>query len=478
MAIMKKYILIASVALALGSITSCKDFLTEEPILSQSNELTLSTFSGVNKAVAGAYSPLVSSTWYGANFIIYNEMKTSNGKKYIGSDFDSGRLKDVYNINFSEGSTYGLWSYAYYVISAVNNAIDALPNVEAKEQDKNNVKAEALFIRALSHFDLVRTYAQPYSYTADASHDGVPVVIHTDPDAKPARETVAKVYEQIVADLTEAESIIDPSYVRSGVSDPKSAVSIYAIQALLSRVYLYMGQWQKSADYATKVINSKKYTLWTKEDLANSACYREDVPKGGEIIFEVYGIKTNDYDGYHDGISPMTGPRGYGDAGASADLYEMYEDSDVRGSLFQEKDGVVWTSKYAGKGLATPDLSNVIVLRLSEMYLNRAEALINGASISGVNAVDDLKAIADNRGASVQPQTLTGVYTERQKELAWEGHLWFDLGRTQRDMTRNDFIGDEKAKEVKAGDYRWAMPIPLREYGVNPNLTHNPGYTN
>lgn len=478
MAIMKKYILIASAALALGSMTACKDFLTEEPILSQSNELTLSSFSGVNKAVAGAYSPLVSSTWYGANFIIYNEMKTGNGKKYIGSDFDSGRLKDVYNINFSEGSTYGLWSYAYYVISAVNNAIDALPNVVGIEQDKNNVKAEALFIRALSHFDLVRTYAQPYNYTSDASHDGVPVVLHTDPDAKPARESVAKVYEQIVADLTEAESIIDPSYVRSGVADPKSTVTIYAIQALLSRVYLYMGQWQKAADYATKVIDSKKYTLWTKADFANSACYREDVPKGGEVIFEVYGLKTNDYDGYHDGISPMTGPRGYGDAGASADLYEMYEDSDVRGSLFQEKDGVVWTSKYAGKGLATPDLSNVIVLRLSEMYLNRAEAIIEGASVAGVTAADDLKTIAESRGASTQAATRTGVYAERNKELAWEGHLWFDLARTGRNMTRTDFIGDEKAREVKAGDYRWALPIPQREYGVNPNLTHNPGYTN
>jgi len=138
----------------------------------------------------------------------------------------------------------------------------------------------------------------------------------------------------------------------------------------------------------------------------------------------------------------------------------------------------VWTAKYAGKGLGTPDVSNTVVLRLSEMYLNRAEALINGAVIAGVNAADDLQAIAESRGATAQPQTLTGVYAERNKELAWEGHLWFDLARTGRDMTRSDFIGDEQAREVKKGDYRWALPIPLREYGVNPNLTHNPGYTN
>lgn len=475
---MKKYISVISAAIALVCLSGCKDFLTEEPVLAQSNELTLSTLNGVNKAVAGAYSPLASTTWYGANFIIYNEMKTGNGKKYFDTEWDTGRLKDVYNINFSENSTYGLWGTAYYVISAANNAMDALPNVEGDEATKNNLKAEALFIRALAHFDLVRTYAQPYSYTNDASHDGVPVVLHTDSDAKPARESVAKVYEQIVADLTEAESIIDPSYVRSGVADAKSAVTIYAIQAFLSRVYLYMGQWQKAADYATKVIDSKKYTLWTAKNLEDAACYTENVPKGGEIIFEVYGIKTNSYDGYHDGISPMTGPDGYGDAGAAADLYDSYEESDVRSTLFQEEDGVVWTAKYAGKGLGTPDVSNTILFRLSEMYLNRAEAIIEGASIAGVTAASDLSTIAESRGATTQPATRTGVYTERNKELAWEGHLWFDLARTGRDMTRTDFIGDESAREVKSGDYRWALPIPQREYGVNPNLTHNPGYTN
>ncbi len=478
MKIMKKYISVISAVLALGCLSGCSDFLTEEPILSQSNELTLSTLNGINKAVAGAYSPLASTTWYGASFIIYNEMKTSNGKKYFDSDWDTGRLKDVYNINFSETSTYGLWAYGYYVISAVNNAMDALENVEGDEQTKNNIKAEALFLRALAHFDLVRTYAQPYNYTSDASHDGVPVVLHTDPAGQPARESVANVYKQIVADLTEAETIIDPSYVRSGVTDAKSAVSIYAIQAFLSRAYLYMGKWQKAADYATKVIDSKKYTLWTAAELKNGACYKTNVPKGGEVIFEVYGIKSNSYDGYHDGICPMTSPSGYGDAGAAADLYESYEEGDVRGTIFQEDNDVVWTAKYAGKGLGTPDVSNTIVFRLSEMYLNRAEAIIEGATVAGVTAADDLKTIAASRGASTQVATRTGVYTERNKELAWEGHLWFDLARTGRDMTRTDFVGDASAKEVKKGDYRWAMPIPQREYGVNPNLTHNPGYTN
>lgn len=473
---MKKYILIPLVAVA--ALTGCKDFLTEEPILSQSNELTLSTYDGLNKATAGAYAPLVSLSWYGEEFILVNELKTSNGKKFIGSTYDSGRCNDMYNINYNENNTIALWGVAYYVISAVNNVMDNLEGKEGDDvsaQDLDNLKAECLFLRALAHFDLVRTYAQPYCYTSDASHDGVPVVLHTDPSSKPARESVADVYNQIIKDLLEAEKIIDPGYNRSG-KDPRSYASIYAIQALLSRAYLYTEQWQEAAKYADMVIKSGKFSLWNPSDFKDAACYTEDVPTGGEIIFEVYGNSTNEYDPYRDALCPMTGPNGYGDAGCSNDLISLYEASDVRGGLFQidEEERVTWTAKYQGKGLSSPDVNNTIVLRLSEMYLILAEAVANGAS--GYNGVEALATLAAHRNATAQPCTKAGVYLERQKELAWEAHLWFDLARTKRDMTRTDFIGSESARNVEWGSYKWAMPIPLREHGVNPNLSHNPGY--
>ena len=463
--------------MSLAAFTGCQDFLTEEPILSQSNELTLGSYEGLDKAVAGAYAPLASVNWYGADFIIRNELKTANGKKWIGTSYDSGRCNDLYNINQSANNTSALWGTAYYLVSAANNVIDNLEGKEsdtATAQDLNNLKAECLFLRALAHFDLVRTYAQPYGYTADASHLGVPVVLHTDAAAKPARNTVAEVYAQVVADLLEAEQIIDPAYVRAGVKDAKGVVSLEAIQALLSRVYLYCEQWQNSADYAAKVINSKKFTLWTATDIKDAACYTVDVPTGGEVIFEIYGDKSNAYDGHHDGLSPMCGPDGYADAGASTDLKNIYEAGDVRGTLFQEKDGVLWTAKYKGKGIAKPDLTNTIVIRLAEMYLNIAEATVNGAT--GHDAPAALKALAESRGAAVPTVTSDGVFSERHKELAWEGHLWFDLARTGRAMTRTDFVGDPSAKEVQPGDIRWAMPIPFREFGVNPNLVQNEGY--
>lgn len=476
---MKKFIVIAAVALV--SFASCsKDFLNEAPLTAQSDELTLSTIGGVNDAVGGSYATLASQYWYGAEFIIRNEMKTSNGKKSL--THDTGRLIKDYSINYSPNNTYsGLWNYAYYTIYNVNEIIDKINSSYADNAAAKNYMAECKFLRALAYFDLVRVFAQPYAYTADASHLGVPIILHKDLEAKPKRNTVKEVYAQIISDLDDAEKDIDPSYRRAG-TDPASSVSIYAIWALRSRVALYSQNWDDACKYATNVIDSGKYNLWTKDDYLSvngddaSSVFWLDAQDKGEVIFEVYGNKSNSYDGYHDGISPMTTPEGYGDAAACGDLVDLYELGDVRADLFIEDGGDIWTAKYYGKGISNPDANNTIVLRLSEMYLNRAEALINGATPTGsYSATSDLEAIQNIRGASTSAATLTNIYLERQKELAWEGHLWFDLARTGRPMKRVDVL-DGVIAEIPYPDYRWAMPIPDHDMSANPNLVQNEGY--
>ncbi len=485
---MKKNIFLLSI-LALTVLAGCgKDFLNEAPKLSQSDELTLSTFDGLNKSAAGCYSPLASSNWYGRDFILVNELKTMNGKKLIGTEYDSGRCKEHYNVNWLPSNTTALWGTAYYVIVSASEVIDHLENAEGEAgvsaQDLNNIKAECLFLRALAHFDLVRTYAQPYCYSSGASHLGVPVVLHKDPSAFPERNTVKEVYDAIIADLTEAESIISPSYLRAGVDDKAAAVDIYAIQALLARAYLYSEQWQKAADYATKVINSGKFSLWKASDFATpeDSPYCADTHDGDEVIFEVYGKKTNDYDGYWDGLANMCAPASYGDAGATEQLIGIYEASDARKNLFvddtygdKKAPGVHWSSKYLGKGAGTPDVTNTIVLRLSEMYLIRAEAVgIHNAS--GANATEDMKKIAERVGATPQAATQSGIAMERAKELAWEGHLWFDLGRTKSDMNRVDETGTGVIESIPWGSKYFAMPIPESQIKVDPNLVQNEGY--
>ncbi|MCI1640318.1 MAG: RagB/SusD family nutrient uptake outer membrane protein [Bacteroidales bacterium] len=474
---MKKYIYIAFAALTV--LTACdKDFLKKDPITSQSNVLTLSSYKGLNQAVQGAYGRLVNTSWYGEDFIISTEMRTIDGKKWIGSIHDTGRYNDDYAILFTPTNTSGLWGVAYSEINAVNSVLDVIDNISMTDAQRKNLKAECLFLRALSHFDLVRMYAMPYDYTDDASHLGVPVVTTVQGiKEKPARNTVKEVYDQIISDLLAAADDIDPAYTRPEATDAKAVVSLPAIWALLSRAYLYSDQWQKAADYATKVIDSKKYEMWSADDVKDAKCFLQDAPKGGEIIFETYGSKVNTDDGYHNSLWSLTCSEGeYGDAGASTDLEKLYEDGDVRKSWLEpDADGnCLFTRKYAGKGLANPDLNNTVVLRLSEMYLNRAEAVIHGAT--GSSAISDLAVIAKDRNATAQPATLTGVYMERAKELAWEGHLWFDLARTGRDMDRTDIASSSIPTNIPKGDHRWAMPIPQRELTVNGNLVQNAGY--
>ena len=126
-----------------------------------------------------------------------------------------------------------------------------------------------------------------------------------------------------------------------------------------------------------------------------------------------------------------------------------------------------------GKEGGVPRQVNVPILRLAEMYLNRAEAIANGASISGATALGDLKAIADKRGATVAMPF--DIFKERRKELMFEGHIVYDYARSQKDLVRTDFDGSIN-KDINFPDNKWAMPIPKRELDANPNMVQNPGF--
>lgn len=492
---MKKYIFIALAAVV--AFSSCKDFLVEEPIMSQSTELTLSDFNGLNKSVAGAYGPLVATSWYGANFVLNAELRSGNAMNPVNSSFTSGRLTTAYKMTYDPSSTEGIWGYAYYIISAVNNVLNALEgNEEAyvsafvSEEDINNLKAEALALRAFSHFDLLRTFARTDGKTAQEL--GVPVITTPQlPTDMPARNTVAETFEQIITDLTTAEKLMSDDYVRDGVTDKKATFTKNAIRALLSRVYLYHKEYQKAADYATMVIESGDYKLWTAAEYPS--VWGKDVGTG-EVIFEVYGKQANDYDAYWEGPSHMTNPLGYADCAATADVVNLFESGDVRGTtgirgtddgkvLFcTDKDeasgGQMWTMKYYGKGegnvTSTPDVSNTIVIRLSEMYLNRAEAIANGAQISGVTALQDINTIRKNRGASTLGAVgVDLILKERRMELNFEGHYWFDLARTGGSINYEDAV---LKRTVPADSKFWALPIPKSQTDVDANLVQNPGY--
>lgn len=489
-------------------LSSCKDFLTEDPRLVETTDLVMSDFPGIKNSLYGAYAPMAGSNWYGGTyFVLEAEMRAGNAMIPINPNFTSGRLLNPFKMSYNANSTSSLWGTAYYVISAVNNVLEVLEDEEkaktyvstsVTQQDLDNVRAEALFIRALSHFDLLRTYSHAFSKRA-GDPLGVPIILRTDKTAseRPARNSIEEVYAQIEQDLTDAEKLMDDKYNQGksnfGAVDQKAVATKEVVQALLSRVYLYQEKWQLAADYATKVINSGKYTLWTAEEYPT--VWSKDIPSGGEVIFEIYGIKANSYDAYWEGPSHMTNPLGYADCAVTPQLLNLFEEGDVRGTkgvrnvdaegvtmFATDKDeksgGQYWTMKYQGKGFgdakSNPDVSNTIVLRLSEMYLNRAEAIIKGASVSGVTALGDVNKIRENRG--VEPLTSAGVAVvelERRKELNFEGHLWYDLARTKGTITYEDY---RNLDPITPDSHFWALPIPKREFDVNPELVQNRGY--
>jgi len=459
----------------------CEDFLEKEPVLQQTSELTLSSFEGLNNATIASYTPFYHVDWYGGYYVLSSEMRGGNGKL---SPQDAGYQFDAYIWNYTPENTQQFWSRAYIAISRANNVINAIPDFEGSAEEMatlQNYKGECLFIRAFAHFDLVRLYAQPYSH--DPSSLGVPVVTET-VIAQPARNTVAEVYSRVISDLKEAESLLE-GYKREGGADPTAFATKEAVQALLARVYLNMEDWENAADYATKVIKSGKFKMWKASEYVpvsenpDGAWGRET--EGSEVIFSAYGALGNSSYPGQEGIPYMTNPEFHGDVCASNDLLSLYEEGDVRRDLFYSDPqarpvnaGYWWTNKYPSKtGDGSTD--NTPIMRLSEMYLIRAEAIHKGASVSGVAPVDDYNMIRTNRGLPRRTESivLSDISDERRRELCFEGHNIFDIARRKEDLVRNDYVG-ETNQNISFPGNKWAIPIPKSEFDGNENMVQNP----
>ncbi len=468
----------------LGLLASCsKDFLEEVPRLSQSDELTLSTYEGLNSATGAAYSLLCSTNWYGAGFVITADLKGGNAKR---GPVSSGRYIPEYFWINDASSTSDLWTTAYATIARANNVINALEGFSqlgVTQAQLDELKGESLFMRALAHWDMVRLYAQPYA--AGRDNPGVPVILKTE-NGYPARNTVGEVYDQVVQDLTDAIGLLSDENPRG---NDDAWATTWTAKALLAKVYLYMEDWQNAADMATDVIDNGPFSLFDATDYTtwDQGGYWGSGGEGDEIIFQVDGSEGNSAHGYWLAISYMVDPTGYGDICTSHDLLNLYEAGDVRADLFQEPadyPGEFWTLKYPGRLGKVPRREyNVPVLRLSEMYLIRAESILNGASVTGETALGDYNEIRTHRGlAAAATVNLQNIYNERRRELCFEGNELFDLARTERSLVRTDYNGVENQNVdfivggTPVQNYLWAMPIPQAETDANVNMVQNPGY--
>ncbi|MBD8487280.1 RagB/SusD family nutrient uptake outer membrane protein [Echinicola sp. CAU 1574] len=470
---MKKTIIyLLAGALTMGSISSCSEkFLEIDPEQSVSTNNAITDVNTLQTALNGTYSKLQGSGYYGRSVYVIPELMADN--LYL-SLRNTGRYLDYHNFIVREQDSFAedLWNTSYEVVINATRALqggEALTLNGTQQEEANQMIGEAYTLRALAHFDLTRFFAQPYNFSADAAHEGVPIIatIGEDPIA-PARNTVKEDYDLIIADLNKAIGLMSDETANG-------TLSLNAAKALLARVYLYTEQYELAAETANEVIQSGNYSLLSSENYSD--IWSEDY--NSEVIFEI--VNTIADNAGTNGLGHFFDEAGYADALATEDLYATYADSDVRKSAIERKpkngaeDNALFVMKFPQGALQDDDVK---ILRIAEVYLIRAEAYAKTGQET--LALEDLNTLAQSRDPEAEPIVATGealldrILEERRKELAFEGHRLFDLNRNKMNVNIDQGIN---VIEESYPNNRFILPIPLSELNANPNiLPQNPDY--
>ena len=458
-----------------------KNFLDRQPTSFSNKADAYSSIQSIKSALTGCYSGLKDYRYYGRNFYLFTEVYTDNAKL---SSTNLNNFSSFYNYSVLSNTNEldQFWKLGYSIIARTNNVIDAIQNGKNfSSTDKQQILGEALSIRALVYFDLVRVFAQPYgiksgvdSANGSGGHIGIPIILkpsNQDTLLTPRRQNVDSVYKVILNDLLRADKLLIPP---SQNSDPYT-FSSYSVEALLSRVYLTMGVYSQVINYSYNLIARNFYKLLDNSHYISSW----SISKTDESILSI-SMLLNDNNGSNS-IGYMLSKSGYGDIVASQDLYNLYKETDVRKNLYKKgKD--IFVYKYPGRAEGF-GIDNIPIIRYSEIYFNYIEAILKYTNYSQTaqnfarSYLDTLMKRVDN---NVTPNKLEGadlmdyILNERRKEFAFEGQRYFDLKRLQSSIIRTDC--NALTCSVSFPSYLFAMPIPISEINSNKNMKQNPGY--
>ncbi len=504
-----------SVVLLAGllAFSSCDNALDVDPKQSIDISTALSSRENLNAAIVSSYSRLKSLRSYGRDMIAFPEALADNGQ----ATNKSGRLLN--ESRNQPGSHFTHWSNYYFIINEANLALEAIPQLNlipaVSTTEKNLWEGRLQFIRALSYFDLVRSYAYiPGAVVASQNKGGVPLVLtgvkdlESAVDRLPGRAPIADVYAQIYADLKAAETKLGDAG-SAGTSGTAWGTRV-AAQALLARVALYNKDYATAKEYADKVIASHGNRLLTTSNYVNG--WRTGV--NPESLFEVTYTINAENTGVNESLQTsfttlvIAGNRsqtgGFGDLVPTNGLLSALgmtvtgngtnaaaitgRNNDVRNLLFElgtTGRGVpfVETTKFLGKN-GSINLDNVPVMRIAEMFLIRAEvqATAGASTFNPAGAISDLVRIKSSRYTDYTGSTmaatdaaLTGtalfeeIIRQRRIEFAFEGHRFFDMKRLGRDIVKSP-------TDLLFTDFRVLPSLPVRELDGNKNLENNVGY--
>ena len=456
-----------AVLLPLIIVASACDDLVLEPHAAVSNDAYFKQIGDYEAAIVGVYDQISIADYYGRSLYlmadIMGEDVKQNGSANRYQEFADFEGQIVTGHGFEQE----LWAEGYEGINMLNMIIQAEFDGPASVQaDYQQIMGEVYALRGLIYFDLVRMYGQHYTFTSGGGHPGVPIVLEPDVTILPARNTVGEVYTQAISDLTRGISMMNQT------RDGSFMMTANAAQAILSRIYLYMEDWANVVSMSSSVISSGSYAL------VEGQAYVNQFKVGGssEAIFE---IQNTDTDG-NNALGSMYRATGYGDYLPAKDLLNLIDPADVRMQMFQVDPGLagIYASYRVMKWPSPSSIDNIPVIRLSEIYLNRAEAHARSGNTAGAQA--DLNMIRQ-RGLSSAPAVvatgqalLDAIALERRIELGYEGHRIHDLMRYKMDINRVDVTGDVAYMGYPC--QFCILPIPQYETDANPNMTQNAGY--
>ncbi len=470
---MKKYLLLLII---MASFTSCEKQLETFPTSSVAADAAFRNEGDFSNAVRGAYRAMLSASYYGGDLQGF-DVTTDN--LLISQE---GRFSQQFRHDWAYNPNSGFGNYMAQAYRVIQNTNFILLNINVLEDGafKNNMKGEALAIRALAHFDIARYFAKIPTQSSDAGASlAMPYVTVPDVNALPARITVTEYYTNLVLDLTEAVTLIN-------ADNGKFQIGKDAVNGILANVYLHMGKYPEAADAAsavTAVVGARANFVGIWNDTQTD-----------DVIFKLQNDNTSNvtlgvpYNQTAGGIKDEYVP--------DYAFFQQYDAIDIRKTAYFETSLFAgnnynhvkkWYSSTTTTSLGVVDAK---ILRASEVQLIKAEALseIGGQDVAARAALDAVRSkryTGFTTGSEVGSALKDAIAKERRLELAFEGSRFSDLKRKGLAIQRSDFghFADGTGvpavnKTLPVGDYRFQSPIPVGEMNLNPNMVQNPGYGN
>lgn len=433
---------------------ACSKELDVKPTQSIDETNALATAQDVKVTLIGAYDGLADGDVYGGGFQYISELVADDREVVFRGTFST--LDEMWRKAFTAGNTQVLatWRDAYVAINRANNVLSALDKLDAA--DKSKVEGEARLIRGATYLGLINLFAKAWGDGDQNSNPGVPLVttptrVVTDEDSRP-RATVAAVYTQILDDLTKAETLIPESADNNGFGTRNAAT------ALLARTYLIQGNFAAARDAAQKVIASGKHAL------ADSYDEVFDDQSGSFDLENIFKVIVTEQDGVNSMNTYFAPPAfaGRGDVVVQSKHTALYDMDDPRSQFTVIASGRLYSAKHLDQ------FGDVNIIRLSEMYLIRAETNFRLGTVVGASPLADINAIRARAGAgllTIDQINLERILLERKLELMFEGQLLQDVRRLKKNVGTLPF-----------SDPKMVLPIPQREIDTNKSLVQNTGY--